>query len=244
MKAIILAAGLGTRLKPLTDTMPKALVKVWGKPMLQKWLESLYVYGVREVAVNVHHFGEQVIEFIDSLQMPDMTIHISDERDMLLDTGGGVRKAAKLFGDNDEPVLVCNVDIMTNADLKWQYGYHLRAGNDATLLVSRRESSRYLVFETDKYMLRGWTNKKTGQIKPEGFSYDLENYVEAAFSGIHVIGSDMLRYMDEHYPEKFSIIDFYIDVCRKFNIQATRQEGSSILDIGKLEVLKRINGEE
>ena len=241
MKAIILAAGLGTRLKPLTDTMPKALVKVWGKPMLQKWLESLYVNGFREVAVNVHHFGEQVIEFIDSLQMAEMTIHISDERDRLLDTGGGIRKAAKLFKDNDEPVLVCNVDIMTNADLKWQYEYHLKSGNDATLLVSQRESSRYLVFETEKYMLRGWTNKKTGETKPEGFSYDLESYVEAAFSGIHVIGPEMLRYMDEHYPEKFSIIDFYIDVCRKFNIQAKIQEGSSILDVGKLEVLKRIN---
>ena len=241
MKAIILAAGLGTRLKPLTDTMPKALVKVCGKPMLQKWLESLYVNGFREVAVNVHHFGEQVIEFIDSLQMAEMTIHISDERDMLLDTGGGIRKAAKLFKDNDEPVLVCNVDIMTNADLKWQYEYHLKSGNDATLLVSRRESSRYLVFETDKNMLRGWTNKKTEETKPEGFSYDLESYVEAAFSGIHVIGPEMLRYMDEHYPEKFSIIDFYIDVCRKFNIQAKIQEGSAILDVGKLEVLKRIN---
>ena len=243
MKALILAAGLGTRLRPITDTMPKALVSVGGKPMLQRAMENLKGAGFDEVAVNVHHFGQQIIDFLDDNRNFGMTVHISDERGQLLETGGGIKKAARLF-TGDEPFLVCNVDILTNAAFDEVYAHHVRSGNDATLLVSQRNTTRYLIFGRENGLMCGWHNKKTGEIRPEGFSFDAGLHLEVAFSGVHVISPSLLRYMDEgeRWSGRFSIIDFYIDVCRKARIGAYIQEGLELLDIGKIDTLRRIEG--
>ena len=195
MKAMIFAAGLGTRLKPLTDHQPKALVPVAGRPMLEHVILKLKKAGFNELVINIHHFGEQIIDFLKANQNFGLTIHISDERDMLLDTGGGIKKAEPFFQGN-EPFLVHNVDILSDTDLKALYEYHLHSGNNATLLASKRVTARYLLFD-DQARLRGWINKDTGQTKPEGFVYDATLYQEYAFSGIHVISPSLFRYMDE-----------------------------------------------
>lgn len=148
MKAMIFAAGLGTRLKPLTDHMPKALVPVAGRPMLEHVILKLKKAGFTELVINIHHFGEQIIDFLKANQNFGLTIHISDERDKLLDTGGGIKKAATFF-TGTEPFLVHNVDILSNADLKEVYDFHRKSQNQATLLVSPRKTSRYLLFDTD-----------------------------------------------------------------------------------------------
>ena len=146
MKAMIFAAGLGTRLKPLTDHMPKALVPVNGRPMLEHVILKLKQSGFNELVINIHHFGEQIIDFLEANQNFGLTIHISDEREQLLDTGGGIKKAAPFFQGN-EPFLIHNVDILSDTDLKALYEYHLHSGNDATLLASKRTTARYLLFD-------------------------------------------------------------------------------------------------
>ena len=208
MKAMIFAAGLGTRLKPLTDHMPKALVPVNGRPMLEHVILKLKQSGFNELVINIHHFGEQIIDFLEANQNFGLTIHISDEREQLLDTGGGIKKAAPFFQGN-EPFLIHNVDILSDTDLKALYESHLHSGNDATLLASKRTTARYLLFDKQAY-LRGWVNKDTGQTKPEGFEYDATKYQEYAFSGIHVISPSLFRYMDERWKGKFPIMDFYL----------------------------------
>ena len=181
---MIFAAGLGTRLKPLTDHMPKALVPVAGKPMLEHVICKLKDYGFTEIVINIHHFGQQIIDFLNANQNFGLTIHISDERSLLLDTGGGINKASTFFKGN-EPFLIHNVDILSDTNLKELYEYHLKSGNDATLLASKRKTVRYLLFNNDD-RLCGWVNKDTLQTKPEGFVYDPVLYREYAFSGIHV----------------------------------------------------------
>ena len=163
---MIFAAGLGSRLKPLTDSMPKALVPIAGRPMLEHVILKLKASGFTEIVINIHHFGEQILDFLKANDNFGLTIHISDEREQLLDTGGGVRKACTFFEHSDEPFLVHNVDILSDVDLKELYDYHLQNGSVATLLASRRKTSRYLLFDTDR-RLCGWINKDTGQVKPE-----------------------------------------------------------------------------
>ena len=171
MKAMIFAAGLGSRLKPLTDTMPKALVPIAGHPMLEHVILKLKAAGFTEIVINIHHFGEQILDFLEANENFGLIIHISDERDLLLDTGGGIKKARSFFENSDEPFLIHNVDILSDVNLKELYDYHLRSGAVATLLASQRKTSRYLLFDTDK-RLCGWINKDTEQVKPEGFQYD------------------------------------------------------------------------
>ena len=156
---MIFAAGLGTRLKPLTDHMPKALVPVAGKPMLEHVILKLIAAGFNEIVINVHHFANQIIEFLKEKENFGITIHISDETDCLLDTGGGIKKAASFFTDG-EPFLVHNVDILSNTDLKSLYDYHINSNNDATLLVSSRKTVRYLLFNAQQDLC-GWINKDT-----------------------------------------------------------------------------------
>lgn len=216
MKAMIFAAGLGTRLKPLTDHMPKALVPVAGRPMLEHVILKLKAAGFNELVINIHHFGEQILDFLRANQNFGLTIHISDERDCLLDTGGGIRKAEPFFRGN-EPFLIHNVDILSDTDLKALYEYHRQSGNDATLLASRRKTIRYLLFDDEK-RLCGWINKDTLQTKPEGFAYNPEHHHEYAFSGIHVISPSLFHYMDERWTGKFSIMDFYLQTCREARI--------------------------
>ena len=155
MKAMIFAAGLGTRLKPLTDHMPKALVPVAGKPMLEHVIEKLKASGFNEIVINVHHFGNQIIDFLKEKDNFGIQIWISDETEELLDTGGGIKKAAHFF---DEPFLVHNADILSNVNLKDLYEFHQASKNDATLLVSPRKTVRYLLFNEEN-RLCGWVNK-------------------------------------------------------------------------------------
>lgn len=238
MKAMIFAAGLGTRLKPLTDHMPKALVPVAGKPMLEHVICKLKDYGFTEIVVNIHHFGQQIIDFLEANQNFGLTIHISDERDLLLDTGGGIKKASTFF-QGSEPFLIHNVDILSDTNLKELYEYHLQSGNDATLLASKRKTVRYLLFDANA-RLSGWINKDTLQTKPEGFSYNPDLYQEYAFSGIHVASPSLFRYMnDEQWQGKFPIMDFYLKTCQEAQLGGYFKDELKLIDIGKPETLQK-----
>ena len=239
MKAMIFAAGLGSRLKPLTDTMPKALVPVAGCPMLEHVILKLKASGFTEIVINIHHFGEQIIDFLKTNNDFGLTIHISDERDRLLDTGGGIRKARLFFENSGEPFLVHNVDILSDMNLKELYDFHMHSGSVATLLASRRTTSRYLLFNTER-KLRGWINKDTGQVKPEGFHYDESLYREYAFSGIHVFSPAVFRLMEApRWEGKFSIMDFYLATCGQTDYSGYLAEKLELIDIGKPETLAR-----
>ena len=239
MKAMIFAAGLGSRLKPLTDTMPKALVPVAGCPMLEHVILKLKASGFTEIVINIHHFGEQIIDFLKTNNDFGLTIHISDERDRLLDTGGGIRKARLFFENSGEPFLVHNVDILSDMNLKELYDFHMQSGSVATLLASRRTTSRYLLFNTER-KLRGWINKDTGQLKPEGFHYDESLYREYAFSGIHVFSPAVFRLMEApRWEGKFSIMDFYLATCGQTDYSGYLAEKLELIDIGKPETLAR-----
>ena len=235
MKAMIFAAGLGTRLKPLTDHMPKALVPVAGKPMLEHVIEKLKATGFDEIVINVHHFAQQIIDFLKANNNFGIKIWISDETEELLDTGGGIKKAAHFF---DEPFLVHNADILSNVDLKALYDYHLTSGNDATLLVSSRKTVRYLLFD-DANRLCGWINKETLQTKPEGFVYQPEKQKEYAFGGIHIISPSLFNFMGNNWEGKFPIMDFYLQTCKKVRLGAYPKEDLQLIDIGKLDTLAK-----
>lgn len=239
MKAMIFAAGLGSRLKPLTDTMPKALVPVAGRPMLEHVILKLKAAGFTEIVINIHHFGEQIIDFLKANQHFGVTIHISDERDFLLDTGGGIKKARPFFEDSEEPFLVHNVDILSDIDLQELYTYHLQHGGVTTLLASRRKTSRYLLFDVDS-RLCGWVNKDTLQTKPEGFFYEPSLYQEYAFSGIHILSPDIFKLMESPcWKGKFSIMDFYLTHCPISLFKGFLKENMQLIDIGKPETLER-----
>lgn len=241
MKALIFAAGLGTRLKPLTDTMPKALVPVAGKPMLEHVILHLREQGFTDIVINIHYLGEQIINFLKAHDNFGINISVSDERGEILETGGGILKAADLL-DDGESFLVHNSDILTNIDLRAFYQQHLDNQADATLLVGHRDTSRYLIFDHTN-TLCGWINQKTGEQKPEGFSYDSTQHKAWAFGGIHVISPTLLRYMREDgWSGKFSIIPFYLSVCHKARIQASPiQSDCYWFDIGKMETLQEAN---
>ena len=186
---MIFAAGLGSRLKPLTDSMPKALVPIAGRPMLEHVILKLKASGFTEIVINIHHFGEQILDFLKANDNFGLTIHISDEREQLLDTGGGVRKACTFFEHSDEPFLVHNVDILSDVDLKELYDYHLQNGSVATLLASRRKTSRYLLFDTDR-RLCGWINKDTGQVKAfDRMNHVIRNMHSVVFMFFHLLFS-------------------------------------------------------
>ena len=231
---MIFAAGLGTRLKPLTDHMPKALVPVAGKPMLEHVINKLIAAGVDGIVINVHHFAQQIIDFLKEKDNFGIQIWISDETGELLETGGGIKKASPYF---NEPFLVHNADILSNLDLKAMYDFHIASGNDATLLVSPRKTARYLLFNEDN-KLCGWVNKETLQTKPEGFVYQPEIQKEFAFGGIHIISPSLFNYMEE-WTGKFSIIDFYLQTCQKAQLGGYIKEDLQLIDIGKLDTLTK-----
>ncbi len=233
MKALIFSAGLGTRLKPLTDTMPKALVLVAGKPLLQHAILRLKDAGVDDIIVNIHHFPDQIIDFVHSNNNFGVKVSFSDERDMLLDTGGGIKKTASFFND-EKPFFAYNVDILSNLDLQAIYKAHLQSKSLATLFVSKRESSRYLLFD-DSYLV-GWLNTKTGETKPEGKIIDPSLFSCFAFNGIHVISPQIFPLMKD-WPERFSIIDFYLSVSQQHNIQKFTFSQCQVLDVGKIDSL-------
>lgn len=233
MKVMIFAAGLGTRLKPLTDTMPKALVPVGGKPLIDRVMSKVIEAGATEIVVNVHHFAEQVKTHLAQKDW-GVPVSISDESKALLDTGGGLRHAAHLFSNDERPVLIHNVDILSNADLKNFYEQNLNA--DAALLVSERKTQRYLLFNGEG-LLCGWTNIATGEVRTPYEHLQVEQMTHLAFSGIHVISPRLLKEM-ETWSEAFPIMNFYLSLCAKFQIMACEQPGLQLLDVGKIDTLQ------
>lgn len=232
IQAMIFAAGLGTRLKPLTDTMPKALVRVGGKPMLERTSLNLKAAGCEKIVVNVHHFASQIIDFLNANGNFGMDIQVSDETSCLLDTGGGLKKAAPLF-KSDIPILIHNVDILSNVDLRALYINNVES--DATLLVSDRKTKRYLLFD-DSMRLVGWTNIETGEVRSPYPNLGVSDCRCLAFSGIHIFSPRLFPLMAD-FPDEFGIIDFYLKVCDKVVIRGVEKQDLKILDIGKLDTL-------
>ena len=230
MKTMIFAAGLGTRLKPMTDTMPKALVPVGGRPLLQILLEKLARHGCTEAVINVHHFADMIEEWCAS-HHTDISIRFSDERAELLETGGGIRHAMPMLSGGR--FLIHNVDILSNADLARFYAEG--EGKAATLLVSERKTQRYLLFD-ESMRLVGWINEATGQVKSPYPDLQPDKCRRYAFSGIHQI-DPVLFPRFEGWPAKFSIIDFYLSICRDVPVYGYVQKGFRLMDVGKLDTL-------
>lgn len=228
MKALIFAAGLGTRLLEHTQNKPKALVKLAGKPLLQHVIEYLKSFGVAEITVNVFHFADQIISFLAENKWFGVDIHISDERDQLLDTGGGLKKAG-FFLKGNEPVLIYNVDIISNIDLNKLVDFHLSAGNLATLVVRTRETNRYLMVD-ENLRLTGWKNIQNGEAiisRKKAFNHS-KPY---AFSGIHVIQPELFDLISE--KGKFPVMDLYLRLAQHHTIGAYVDESDLWMDLGK-----------
>lgn len=255
-QAMIFAAGLGTRLRPLTDTTPKALIEVGGVTLLDRTISRLRSFGYDHFVVNVHHHARQIIDHIAKNELYSRMVQISDEREELLETGGGLKRAASLFRD-DEPVLIHNVDILDNVDYDWFRRQHLDT-EDAVLLVSRRQTSRYLLFD-HAMRLMGWVNTTTGELRspydwvknPDSAELDMENYrlniVRGttdialnlfAFSGIHSFSPRLFPLM-ERFPDRFPIIDFYLQTCHRTRIYGSQKDDLRLLDVGKIESLEK-----
>lgn len=236
--AMILAAGLGTRLKALTQDKPKALVPLNSKPLLQHCIENLIANGFQHIVINVHHFGEQIIDFVEQNKF-DADIEISDERSLLMDTGGGIVKATPLFKDS-KAVLVHNVDIISNVNLGEMSQQFLASGDDAWLLTQDRETNRKLLFD-DENRLVGWMNKSEGSFKwvhPENDGPSTGSgtcsYQEMAFSGLHFFRSDLFAEFGEK-PQ--SVIDLYLDLAKTNRIISKPIQPDYWFDLGKPEQL-------
>lgn len=229
---MILAAGLGTRLKPLTDHLPKALVEVEGVPMLERVILNLKKKGFDYIVINVHHFASLVRDFLDSRDF-GIELRISDESDCLLDTGGGLVKASGLlFKDNDEPVVVHNVDILSNVDFATLLSRSEREKGEGRLLVSDRDSSRKLLFDRD-FLLKGWHDLKSGLYKPEPLE-GKEDLKELAFSGIYVLGRNHVEEMEKLLGwGKYSVMEYFLHPQRKQLLRGVEQPDLKLLDIGK-----------
>ncbi len=238
--AFILAAGLGTRLKPLTDNMPKALLPYKGEPLLKSLILKLKNAGFERIIVNVHHHAEMIENYLSRNNNFDVEIIISDEKDLLLDTGGAIKHIASYFDkDEQEPFLVHNCDMVSDIDLRLVYECHIEDDAVSSLIVSKRESSRYLLFD---YQMRlcGWVNTKTGEVKspyPQmnfmPVSELTQRYTALAFNGIHIISPKIFPLM-ERWGSKFSIIDFYINNAHREIIRSWRAPGKlRFNDVGK-----------
>lgn len=226
--AMIFAAGLGTRLKPWTDHHPKALAIVNGKSLLQRNVEYLKTFGINKIVINVHHFADQIIDVIKLNNNWGVDIAISDETNEVLETGGGLKKAAPLLaGENN--FLVMNCDILTDLDLAAMYVLHNKQQNLATLAVTERATSRYFLFNR-QMRLCGWRNKKTGEEKISLADNQLQ---EKAFSGVHIINRQLFSVMQQQ--GKFSMVDVYLSLCKGYAIQGYDHTGGKLIDVGKPE---------
>jgi MurNAc alpha-1-phosphate uridylyltransferase len=233
MKAMIFAAGLGTRFKPWTDQHPKALAVVNGKSLLQRTVEYLQQYDIKDVVVNIHHFPEQVKDAIEKNNGWGSRIIISDESDELLDTGGGMIKAKQLL--DGERFLTINVDILTDLNLKEFLASHQLQNSLITLAVTERETSRYLLF--NKYnRLCGWKNKKTGE---EKIVLQAKDLFEKAYSGLAIFESEVFKLST--LEGKFSLIDLYLSLANQNKIACFDHTGSKLLDVGKPGTVEEAN---
>ena len=234
MKALLFAAGLGTRLQEYTQNRPKALVHLAGKPLLYHAVEHLKSFGITDITINVFHFAEQVISFVRENNSFGINIHISDERDQLLDTGGGLKKASA-FLKGEEPILIYNVDVISNLDLDLLLNYHQEQKALATLVVRSRETSLYLMFDQN-LQLAGWKNFSSGETR-----ISCENSFEIArplaFSGIHLIEPKLLDIITEE--GKFPIMDLYLRLAKDHVIKGFIDQSDLWMDLGKPDQLKQ-----
>ncbi len=250
MKAMILAAGLGTRLKPWTDEHPKALVPVGGVPMLERVILKLRSEGFERIIINVHHFADQIEDF---LKVKDFggEIILSDERGKLLETGGGILNASRYLCSDTEPVLIHNVDILTKAPLAKLMRTHVATGNEATLLVSNRDSGRRLIFDKEGE-LYGWKNMLTGELRPSQLLIkggEIEQDIQRgdlrmhAFSGIHVMNPSIIEEMRKwKQTDCFSVMEFYLAmISGNLRIRGYMYDDPELIDIGKPESLAKAN---
>lgn len=246
MKALIFAAGLGTRLKPITDTMPKALVPVGGKPLIEHVARKLKASGVDSAVVNVHHFADMIDEWVDNQDI--MPMDVSDERACLLETGGGVLHARPYLEDCGH-FLIHNVDIISDLDIQW-FASQVHEDAVATLLVSDRKTSRYLLFDPETMRLVGWTNVTTGEVRSPYADLDMTKCLKLAFSGIHIMSDMVFAVLDEYAREKyqgvsaprFPIMDFYLDACARSGIYGVVAENLRLVDVGKFDTLEAAEG--
>ena len=237
MKGFILAAGLGTRLKPWTLSHPKALVPVAGVPMLKRVVELFHNNKMYDLTINVHHFADQITDFI---AQNGWNIKISDETSELLETGGGLLKAAPFLIADSSPILIHNVDIVSNADFRELEKAHIKKNADVTLLMSDRESTRKLIFN-HKGRLKGWHSLKDNEFRPSTLLKDITD-LELAFSGIYIISPTVLEFMkDKGWSGKFSIIDFLLKSKEELKIYGFKKDNLQMIDIGKPESLTRAN---
>ena len=226
---MIFAAGLGTRLKPITDHMPKAMVSVGGEPLIKHVIEKLKSAGTERIVVNVHHFATQITDYLKENNNFNTDIRISDESDNLF--------------DKEYPILIHNVDILSNVDLKRFYEAGISNSNmesttvDAVLLVSERKTKRYLLFDNSMRLV-GWTNIETGEVRSPYPNLNPKDCKMYAFAGIHTISPRLFEMMDEDFPDKFGIIDFYLKACKSHIIKGYVKEDLKLLDVGKLDTLK------
>ena len=232
-KAMIFAAGLGTRLKPFTDKHPKALAPVNGKPLLQRNIEYLKQFGIKDIIVNVHHFADQIISFIEQNKQFGINISISHEVEEPLETGGGLKKAGWFFEDSKHPFVVCNADILTDLDLPKMYAYHQKKKGLATLAVTHRKTSRNFLFNDDN-LLVGWENNKTGEQRISRAS--IVTY-PGAFTTVHVIEPRMIPLIPQ--TGKFSIIDTYLELAKTNDIYVYDHTGDVVVDVGKPEQIQK-----
>lgn len=229
MKAMLLAAGFGTRLKPFTNTHPKALAVVNGKTLLQRNIEYLQGFDIYKVIVNVHHFAEQIISAIEQNKGWGSEITISDETDAILETGGGLKRAGWYFKDEDDFVLM-NCDVLTDLSLNEMISFHKKNKPLATLATTNRESSRYFLFN-DENILCGWKNVKTGE---EKIIRKEKNLNQKAFSGLHIINKGIFDLMNQK-EIKFSMVDAYLSLCNRHEILSFDHSSTKFIDVGKPE---------
>ena len=231
--AMVFAAGLGTRLYPLTKDRPKALVEIHGKTLLETVIQRIIDSGIRHIVVNVHHFSDLMKEYLASHPF-NADIRISDETDFLLDTGGGLKFAEPLFGDARH-ILLHNVDILSNIDLNKLIDSHIASGAMATLAVRQRKTSRYLIFDRSTMRLCGWENTKTDEKRME---VPCTDGISLGFSGIHIVRRDIL----DHIPagQKISMTPLYLDLAAKYPIYGYLHQKDEWMDVGKYEDVVRM----
>lgn len=234
MKGMIFAAGLGTRLNPITEKIPKALVKINNKTLLQIVIEKFLSSGIDEIVINVHHFADQIKDYLKFHNYFGTEIIISDESDQLLETGGGLKKASHYFSAN-EPFVLHNVDIISNINLSKMFGMFNDGNSSALLAVQNRKSSRKLLFNNEN-ILCGWKNINTGEVI---LSREEKNLTELSFSGIQIIHPKLFEY----FPKKkvFSIIELYLEAAKHTRIVTYQHDNDFVCDVGKIEDLKNLS---
>lgn len=227
-KAMILAAGLGTRLKPLTDHTPKALLEWEGKPLLEHVILKLKAAGFTSIIVNVHHFAGRIMEFVKRKESFGIEIEFSHEKEELLDTGGGIAKASWFFGK--DPFLVYNVDVNSNIDLRAMYEDHLQSGAIATMAVKERVTTRSLLMDAEN-SLKGWRDNRSGETILCGSGS--EGLLPIAFSAIHIMDPKIFEFFPQE--PRFSIMPFYLELAKTQHVHLYRHDRDSWTDMGKLE---------